>query len=125
MGVCLAPSRFAVTASAPANEQSCCSAAGWFTARFASRAWSTNTRVHETCTSACGAATVCSRLRLMHVLAGRHPSARGTGKRKATELAGGHAEEDGGSASAGTTWSPRSSGNLLKCDAMALTVNSF
>ena len=28
------------------------------TARFASRAWSTNTRVHETCTSACGAATV-------------------------------------------------------------------
>ena len=58
MGVCLAPPRCAVTASAPANEQSLCSAAGWLTARFASRAWSTNTRVHETCTSACGAATV-------------------------------------------------------------------
>jgi hypothetical protein len=58
MGVCLAPPRCAVTASAPANEQSLCSAAGGLTARFASRAWSTNTRVHETCTSACGAATV-------------------------------------------------------------------
>ena len=58
MGVCLAPPRCAVTASAPANEQSLCSAAGGLTVRFASRAWSTNTRVHETCTSACGAATV-------------------------------------------------------------------
>ena len=69
MGVCLAPPRCAVTASAPANEQSLCSAAGGLTVRFASRAWSTNTRVHETCTSACGAATVardCAQ-RVVHV----------------------------------------------------------